>query len=1362
MDPKRSTVTTRKGSLCSGKDPLPGSWSLVGAAPSASPRNPAFSRLIRSVRYTGSPEFELVQQRVRSRALGEIEQADVAQWHSHNGVQPVVSIRLQLLWKGGTWRPVVKNQTGSHFRWYSEEDVPRLGGLSVQHRIRSVGGGRAYAIIQAYDPGTRISGGISPIWADMWKIAQDFSQVARLPIDGTARPLSAAELVDERRLMQSRKSEDSCVYLSLYHLATRRTTKDWLLSLTWGPTHGSEQLFAVCRGWVAREGRSLDLIDIRRKTMHSTAASDHTVRRFVPLGDSGLERDSLIVMKVSPDGAAVHGHACPMRGQCIVREFGWPRELGFVGVPTGDCPVEVVERGVRARRVEVEEADEPADRKGKERVVRPASDPAAEDALIEDAIRKATAASIDEAFAAAGGVTPNPEASSSTEAAAAVCIDCGNKFAVWQVETRPADRCKKCHEKRLKRPAIDPTAPSAVRPAVVQVRMREEPQPPKQSDEPATIGSDVMVQTGSSDQNIAIQTDDREVIRYFDPDFHPVYEGCVMQLPISVRWRCGWWSAEGGDFGCTDLLARSVPGGKFIPGIAPTLCAAQLEYVTEWGRTPYYVPIKQQSGIKETTNGIITQGSLKAQTFIEGSIIKVRGNRLVARAVLLEIQGQRFEALRLELLDSGSFKSLIGGRIFIGTARLLQYRPGAGSVPDKVRLAAKWQGAVKTEKDSLTQGFVQVARGHEIGKDKPADPDVIVPFLRQLAEGYEKPADVSGPFAWGYCYGGCGAERPGKFHGRLCPGCESGQNTVLGKWVESGYQVCTAVNPVRYPGVVTTKRQHPPIKDEAATTAVYGREYLVTRRCAGKEVLVPEQEVMNMPLKETRGARLGGIALDGAIPFSTAPGMRPLVEAVKYRVFKALPDRQVDSKAFERVGHLLDSFLPRLTRYEVCLRPEAAFLNMLEWVNTMANGRRRRALLRALMELRRNGFVAPRDWDIIKPFVKSEHLPLFKGVSDWQFGRVISRDAFRYVPRLIQAPSDYSHLVAGPYLKPIIRGLKEDWNVDNWIFYASVEPAKLDRWLARVRGAESFFWSDYTAFDATYSPEAWDLLEGLYHRCIPEAPIEFWKVLEAWRTPKAVVEHRASGLTLKYAAGVCNCSGRDDTALANALLNGLVLSASFAAALAGVDLTELQPDHLESAKSLVDIAIVGDDSLVACKFDIGQYRQQVTDNIKRFGLVVKTESSDWIGDVTFLGMMPYPCGSELVWGPTIGRRFYKAFWQLESDDSLPAWTRGVARQLSLYRNVPLLSEAATRVDALLSSHKVTVQKADPNRIWASRTAATPRYSADCLEWVSRRYAEVGVTPDMIRRDLKVIQSVRQLPAVVRLEAVERILTVDDL
>nr|WPR18209.1 MAG: RNA-dependent RNA polymerase [Chemarfal virus 155] len=502
------------------------------------------------------------------------------------------------------------------------------------------------------------------------------------------------------------------------------------------------------------------------------------------------------------------------------------------------------------------------------------------------------------------------------------------------------------------------------------------------------------------------------------------------------------------------------------------------------------------------------------------------------------------------------------------------------------------------------------------------------------------------------------------------------------------------------------------------------------------------------------------MGIDGAIPFVTSPGVQPLCEAVLYRVFKAIP-RILDHSAFSTAQRLLEYLLPDFMQLS---SPMSAW----DWVVSMKNSRRRKALVRALRQYQERGEL-PLGYDVIKAFVKSELLPWFGQSVD---GPV--QDGRKYVARLIQAPNDETHVVAGPYLKPLVHRLKEIWNHENWCFYASVSPDKLDKWINRVSQAQSWFWSDYSAYDSTWSDAAWDLVEGMYRNIYPDAHPDFWKVLEAWRKPSGRMNVRQmDGLVVRYQADTCNASGRDDTALANALLNGIVLMMSFASVLSRKHLSALNRDDLYRASQLVDIAIVGDDSLVACKFDVEPYRQQLKTCIESFGLIVEEQCSRELVDVTFLGMMPYPVGGKYYWGPTLGRRLYKAFWQREPIGNLPAWTRGVAKQLMLYKCCPVLYDMAKRVDELLAGHHATVWHSmrhsremtmfpDENRVWTAREGATPQYDASTLAWLAYRYRDYGLNVTSIKRDISIIGEVDRLPAVLQLRTTTVALAADDL
>lgn len=493
------------------------------------------------------------------------------------------------------------------------------------------------------------------------------------------------------------------------------------------------------------------------------------------------------------------------------------------------------------------------------------------------------------------------------------------------------------------------------------------------------------------------------------------------------------------------------------------------------------------------------------------------------------------------------------------------------------------------------------------------------------------------------------------------------------------------------------------------------------------------------------------MALPGAIPFIPSGGQRPLAEAILYRVFKALP-RTISDQAFLRARS--------------CVRTRVLLLDLLEpgqpmavwdWLKSMPVARRRKQLIKAWKEMLDRGEMHSKA-DRISAFVKSELMPYFAQRPEGPDARQAT-----YVARLIQAPHDETHVVAGPYLKPVLRRLKEVWNWQNWIFYAAVSPDALDDWVNSHRFAVSWFESDYSAFDATYSRQAWEMLEEIYRMIYPDAPEEFWKVLEIWRAPHGVCRVRKEDVRIEYQAEVCNASGRDDTALANALLNGIVLAISFAAALAGKAVWEVEEKDLMMASELCAIAVVGDDSLVACNFDVSEYEATIRENIATFGLIVKSKVSHDLCDMTFLGMMAYPVAGNLYWGPTIGRRLYKAFWQAEPCGHLPAWVKGVCTQLRLYANVPILYDLSRKcLELLPTKTPVTRQLADEHQVWKAKETQAPEWDETTVAWLCRRFRDYGMTPAMFSRDLETIKTITRLPAVAYLEVPLMACCVEDL
>ena len=210
---------------------------------------------------------------------------------------------------------------------------------------------------------------------------------------------------------------------------------------------------------------------------------------------------------------------------------------------------------------------------------------------------------------------------------------------------------------------------------------------------------------------------------------------------------------------------------------------------------------------------------------------------------------------------------------------------------------------------------------------------------------------------------------------------------------------------------------------------------------------------------------------------------------------------------------------------------------------------------------------------------------------------------------------------------------------------------------------------------------------------------EFRLVVEAWRIPSGRMGE------MKYAVpDVMLASGRDDTSLLNALLNGFVMGMAVAAALANKDVRDLTAADISFAKVVARISICGDDTLGFLPNDLWPRRVQIMrsieDTIKLFGLVPKLDCSNYLGQAVYLGMRPYNIpfgtGRKWMWGRTIGRAAYKMGWMLDLAKGDPsAWMTGNADAIVRTQPyVPILSDLARKIVELREGCKRTPVKAD--------------------------------------------------------------------
>lgn len=503
---------------------------------------------------------------------------------------------------------------------------------------------------------------------------------------------------------------------------------------------------------------------------------------------------------------------------------------------------------------------------------------------------------------------------------------------------------------------------------------------------------------------------------------------------------------------------------------------------------------------------------------------------------------------------------------------------------------------------------------------------------------------------------------------------------------------------------------------------------------------------------------LTGIACSGARPLVSASCAYNQAKALLGRMFRQPAERAWGRGPKPGTWEWAKKFIPIiLPHFESPGR-----MSDEEWLRSMP-ARRQRPLRRGMDNYRSAGYQAK--FEKFKCFVKTELLPGF-GKDQISLTRL---DAM--LDRNICGPAEEAHCMVGPEVKPLIGVLKETWNPDNFLFYGSATPEKLHYWLQRlIFGSGTFFWADYSMYDNTHSEESWDFMEHLYR----ESGItnsDTWRMLSAWRAPKGTIG------PMKFRGNVMNASGRDDTALANAVLNGFAMYLSVCAAYYEKPLPELTVDDAERFRPQCILSVCGDDSLGRLPFLPVERRadffQAVGLNISMFGFEAKLNYSDKLYDAVYLGMRPYPTSKGWFWGKTIGRATYKMGWSLmEKGRDLTAHMTGIADMHTLCSShVPVLADMARRIVELRRGCKRTPVQFDPNRPW-EWTLGGGEYDETTLKAVADMYSQVPtggcpsphsvVTVADVQDLIKEIRSVPRLPFIVDHWLWRRMIHSDDL
>lgn len=579
--------------------------------------------------------------------------------------------------------------------------------------------------------------------------------------------------------------------------------------------------------------------------------------------------------------------------------------------------------------------------------------------------------------------------------------------------------------------------------------------------------------------------------------------------------------------------------------------------------------------------------------------------------------------------------------------------------------------------------------------------------------------------------------------------CESlarvGHTTLLGSLTQAGLPVKGWTGPIRLSG----QEYLPPPGKWAKVSVPHGA---IQVRRGGKwrnwrttDLGQPSQEVT-----PPNRLALAGVGVSGYIPavprISEFNALKVLAGRV-FRVPKNIPKAEVYSMAAAAVRVLMPGFVDPIER-----------MSDVEWLESMPV-RRRQALMRAMTKTKTRHW--DRKWEKFSAFIKTEKLPGFAKNAD-STGAVPLSEA-GCIERLIQGPHDATHCIAGPWLKPCIGRLKRVWDKDSPIFYGSRSRDAIDEW---YNADASWLYGalvvacDYSMFDNCHNPLSWAFMEALYKQCGLMADPRFRRVMEVWRKPAGTLTGKGWGV--KYSANVMNASGRDDTALANGVLNGFAMYCALAAALLQVPILSLTPALLQSTFGRIKLSVTGDDSLAFVKgvSDVEAFSSAVADGVAAFGFEAKLLTCPRTFDTVYLGMRPYPVAGRWYFGRTIGRAVFKYGWKSAPlTDDLGAWFAGeCVATLQVEAHVPVLVDIARAYLRWWGVRPKTKVQPDHNRPWTIGTP-TPEYDETTLRYVAHGYSvPVSALKDLLAQ----VENLRSFPCLLAHPVLERMVLFDDL
>ncbi|QKI29254.1 hypothetical protein 1 [Forsythia suspensa yan-like virus] len=266
----------------------------------------------------------------------------------------------------------------------------------------------------------------------------------------------------------------------------------------------------------------------------------------------------------------------------------------------------------------------------------------------------------------------------------------------------------------------------------------------------------------------------------------------------------------------------------------PHICSATHAYALRHGPLVKYVPV-QHPRLAVCGDRTVTDGARTAYIFAEGDSIQLNGVWYFVRSSverglsLLTLHPS--EERMCDCSGGMGFYNLVAGCWPTVTHCWEQLTPlSTAQCPMRinkkvvgdpaVRLRVDWASAVKSAPDELSAALGvcrNVAATRAWGPDAPS-PSECLPYVvgadRAFASGQNYSLPVGAGFTWGKCYSCGNTPSKKRLPGRLC-GCKP---TPAAKVAAMGLHV-TSPGGIVYPGVVTTKSQHPPIKEGKATCA---------------------------------------------------------------------------------------------------------------------------------------------------------------------------------------------------------------------------------------------------------------------------------------------------------------------------------------------------------------------------------------------------------------------------------------------------------------------------------------------------------------------------------------------------------------